>query len=360
MRNFASPALISGLFLLSVQTGALCQTVPQWTNPATGRDKPVMSDGQATAINWAKLPQRQASPDSFRWDTLKPSGSQPGGAPPTQNVVQASGSSLNDGRLLANSVLPTSGAAEVTSPAGTELKATPRQSPSPIAAPLQVEGKSLLAAMTDVPSEQPPGSAVSQVGLQLETLIPIKEPASETTLTLPDRGPLQLVSLLPRDRGLNERGDYDVGSMFAPLKNASDLVRSSDIEHPLMEAPVLFGTNVRGYAETFEESNPWPAEVKTWVTPTFAYNPLYFEEVNLERYGYGPRPFFQPLASSAHFYGSILILPYKLCTQHPCEKVYPLGYQRPGDRAGFQRRSFLGEAYLGDAFKYFTDESPGN
>jgi len=214
--------------------------------------------------------------------------------------------------------------------------------------------------MTEVPSESPSSNVATQASLQLETLIPKEAPTSDTTIALSDRGPLELISLLPRNYGVNENGDYEVSSMFAPLGNASDLVTSSDMENPLLAAPVSFGNNVRGIAGAVDESNPWPTEVKTWVTPTFEHKPLYFEQPNLERYGYGTKPFFQPLASSAHFYGSILILPYKLCSQHPSEKVYPLGHQRPGDRACYQQRFFLGESSPGAALKYFTAEGSGN
>ena len=41
-----------------------------------------------------------------------------------------------------------------------------------------------------------------------------------------------------------------------------------------------------------------------WDAPVLGYQPLYFEEVNLERYGYGPRylRMVQPVLSGAHFF----------------------------------------------------------
>jgi hypothetical protein len=55
----------------------------------------------------------------------------------------------------------------------------------------------------------------------------------------------------------------------------------------------------------------------------FCYQPLYFEEVNVERYGRS-HGVLQPLVSAAHFYGRIPVLPYMVfarparrCTYHP-------------------------------------------
>jgi hypothetical protein len=55
------------------------------------------------------------------------------------------------------------------------------------------------------------------------------------------------------------------------------------------------------------------------------YQPLYFEEVNLERYGYYCRCV-QPLVSAAHFYGTVPLLPYKMASEPPCELRSSLEY----------------------------------
>lgn len=61
-----------------------------------------------------------------------------------------------------------------------------------------------------------------------------------------------------------------------------------------------------------------------WVSPRLSahtayvqYRPLYFEEVNLERYGYN-FGCLQPFVSAARFYGTLPILPYKICDSSPC------------------------------------------
>lgn len=82
-----------------------------------------------------------------------------------------------------------------------------------------------------------------------------------------------------------------------------------------------------------------PAQ-RNWLDSTYVYNasalchkPLYFEEVQLERYGHTAGPFRQPLLSGAHFIICLAGLPYQMAINPPTECQYPLGYYRPGDCA---------------------------
>ena len=63
----------------------------------------------------------------------------------------------------------------------------------------------------------------------------------------------------------------------------------------------------------------WPVNTFNWVASCFCSNPLYFEEINLERYGYGCGCFgpccsscVQSAVSAAHFFGTSSALPYKM------------------------------------------------
>lgn len=69
-----------------------------------------------------------------------------------------------------------------------------------------------------------------------------------------------------------------------------------------------------------------------WDAPNYCHAPLYFEEVNLERYGYSTCADnnIQSAISCAHFFGTMTILPYKLGAESACECVYTLGHYRPG------------------------------
>ena len=74
----------------------------------------------------------------------------------------------------------------------------------------------------------------------------------------------------------------------------------------------------------------WQNRLAVFDSPMFHHNPLYFEQVNVERYG-NHHGFFQPAVSAAHFFGSAVILPYKIGAYHPWESRYTLGHYRPGD-----------------------------
>jgi len=64
-----------------------------------------------------------------------------------------------------------------------------------------------------------------------------------------------------------------------------------------------------------------------WDAPAMYFKPIYFEDVNLERYG---QHFdgFQPFVSFWKFFATIPVLPYKMLVQPPCTCVYTLGYER--------------------------------
>ena len=71
----------------------------------------------------------------------------------------------------------------------------------------------------------------------------------------------------------------------------------------------------------------------TWKASGACHKPLYFEDVQLERYGHEWGPFAQPVMSTAHFFGDVIVLPYKMGIHPPNECQYSLGYYRPGSCA---------------------------
>lgn len=97
-------------------------------------------------------------------------------------------------------------------------------------------------------------------------------------------------------------------------------------------------------AERFAQQEPlfhglgtnraWPVFPFQWAAPAWCHRPLYYEEQNLERYGFS-RPCIQPALSAAHFFGSTFALPWLMLADPPGECVYPLGAQRVGSPARF-------------------------
>lgn len=74
----------------------------------------------------------------------------------------------------------------------------------------------------------------------------------------------------------------------------------------------------------------WQPVCYTWTAPGTCNKPLYFEEVQLERYGNSLGPIRQPIVSAAHFFATVPLLPYYMGAYPPGECQYTLGYYRPG------------------------------
>ncbi len=77
----------------------------------------------------------------------------------------------------------------------------------------------------------------------------------------------------------------------------------------------------------------WSESGHSWAATGLCHRPLYYEEVNLERYGYQHGPLIQPFVSGTMFFVNTLALPYKIALHRPCECTYTLGHYRPGTRA---------------------------
>jgi hypothetical protein len=68
----------------------------------------------------------------------------------------------------------------------------------------------------------------------------------------------------------------------------------------------------------------------TWVASGLCHKPLYFEDVQLERYGHTGCPCLQPILSGVSFFTRVVVLPYEMGVELPREDIYVLGYDRPG------------------------------
>lgn len=88
-----------------------------------------------------------------------------------------------------------------------------------------------------------------------------------------------------------------------------------------------------------------------WEPTNFAHQPLYFDDVPLERYGQSVCPAIQPWISGARFVLTFPVIPYKMGYQHTHDCVSVLGYHRPGNCAPCKREvlPWDGEAALWQA-----------
>jgi hypothetical protein len=74
----------------------------------------------------------------------------------------------------------------------------------------------------------------------------------------------------------------------------------------------------------------WSATTHTFKAAGTCHKPLYFEDVQLERYGHTWNPALQGILSGAHFFANLALLPYHMGINPPNECIYTLGYYRPG------------------------------
>lgn len=87
------------------------------------------------------------------------------------------------------------------------------------------------------------------------------------------------------------------------------------------------------YGRQLTEARPWNSYEFNWAASGMLHKPLYFEDVNLERYGNSACPFIQPISSGVRFFATVPMLPYKMTLEPPRECIYTLGYCRPGSQA---------------------------
>ena len=77
----------------------------------------------------------------------------------------------------------------------------------------------------------------------------------------------------------------------------------------------------------------WTKTTFTWKASSVCHKSLFFEDVQLERYGHSAGPVLQPLISGAHFFSNVAMIPYNAGVYPATECHYVLGYYRPGECA---------------------------
>jgi hypothetical protein len=74
----------------------------------------------------------------------------------------------------------------------------------------------------------------------------------------------------------------------------------------------------------------WMMYEFNWEASALATRPVYFEDVNLERYGYSHGLLLEPFFSAGHFFLRVPFIPYMRGASPPRKPIYTLGYGRPG------------------------------
>jgi hypothetical protein len=83
--------------------------------------------------------------------------------------------------------------------------------------------------------------------------------------------------------------------------------------------------------QTMGAGRGWEPISYSWEAPALKYNPLYFEDPQLERHG-NEIAYIQPAISAGRFFATIPTLPYQMGIEDNsvCHTVYDLGNDRPG------------------------------
>lgn len=114
-----------------------------------------------------------------------------------------------------------------------------------------------------------------------------------------------------------------------------------DIREKSEESPVDRSAEVNyGFGEwTHFAASP---KMYAWFAPDICYQPLYFEDVALERYGQTFGPHRQTLRSGAHFFRAAFLWPHQMLHDSPCSFDSPYGFCRPGSATHliYQRHYF--------------------
>lgn len=163
---------------------------------------------------------------------------------------------------------------------------------------------------------------------------PRVEPAPNTVQPQPTRPPLE-PRPLPSNGNDRDRQRHEEEC----AKAAHDLLQKklADIDLSIYSG----GVEGRDYPQACELAEgeflgrQWSCTQFTWTASGLCHKPLYFEQVNVERYGHSLGPIGQPVLSAAHFFLSVPIIPYKMGVHPPNECIYALGYYRPGDCAPY-------------------------
>ena len=130
--------------------------------------------------------------------------------------------------------------------------------------------------------------------------------------------------------------DLALGSVVIEQTNGA---RISYLLHKLSDADQIYVSEKWGLPVTCAiDDRSFPRRdftdtTVTWKASGACHKPLYFEDVQLERYGHEWGPFAQPVISTAHFFGDVIVLPYKMGIHPPNECQYSLGFYRPGSCA---------------------------
>ena len=206
--------------------------------------------------------------------------------------------------------------------------------------------------------EKPNVIRIAQVSEQKEAISPSEDLDADNSITEKPKGFDPLEELIDLDDDLDdldaeedelmEEDDVDETPPATPmttwnLKPMSSIV--AGIRPPAGRSPVDQSWQLSSRQSI---PNAHAPKIFAWAAPDIRYNPLYFEDVALERYGQTRGFVRQPLASSFHFLKSATFLPYYSLYDPVNNCDGPLGYCRPGTSVNcVKTKHYFGNPFCG-------------
>ena len=177
-----------------------------------------------------------------------------------------------------------------------------------------------------VPVEPPQPSADDGPTMELPA---VPESAPDATLTI---GPVETKPAVPDAEPpavpVFSQDPRPIGDLTTNVSATGDSFpeNAAGAQYPSIEEAL----------QEIDADRGWAGFGYLWEASATCHRPLYFEEINAERYGYSCCRPLQPAISGARFFATVPALPYKMTVEPRCECVYPLGHYRPGSCAPYR------------------------
>ena len=201
----------------------------------------------------------------------------------------------------------------------TPVKTVPKKSRKPATRPEFISRgliRRIQAAQQGEPQEKQ-GSARQRI---LETIE--NEPKLDFPGQPQERGKIAK-PIVRREKKVDER-------TFGPWPSKSIRDIKIDIRSGTAELPKDYSNQLVERQNAAWQNFAVTSKLFAWESPNIKYQPLYFEDVALERYGQTYRGLRQLTRSAVHFGLSSALLPYKMTVDPPRSCDFPLGFCRPG------------------------------
>lgn len=151
-------------------------------------------------------------------------------------------------------------------------------------------------------------------------------------------GTLKIARLDPVPPAASRQNQQPVLRSITEIQPFHNYVSAKHPQTPMtMQAPErMIAESVPEYQDLPPQGELTGSDVQTyfhWMASNLAHDPLYFEDVSLERYGHAYPAGVQPFVSISKFGLQAIGLPYQMALNPVDCEQYPLGYDRPGDVA---------------------------